>query len=787
MPMVARMALVALAVLAAAAPAPALAQTPRAERPAYAVGDRWIRTDGVYDLVRMEGQVYVFAAEGGREVRLSRDLGLLRVSRGDQLDWETSPALPIRWPLEVGRWGAAELHWRTHLLPGIPAGAHPAWTDPRTTGMTLRFTWKVDAYEDVETPAGRLPAFRVGVTISDTVESPMRSPTWYLTLWYAPAARQWVRAEGAGELAPLGFAVAALPDRIEPLRVVFAEPADGMRTAAASLPLAATAAGGGGVARLTVSVNGSEVATRGDPRAPLPELSLRAAVPLREGRNVILVTATDAAGRSRQEARTVHRDAPAAAPRPASPLQIAVATPGDQARVEQDRIALAAVISGGSGIRRVVVGLNGAEISRQDLPGPERSVAVNLPLALREGPNTVVITVTEADGSVRQEIRAVEYARAVPLAVHLRFPTEGVRVQQPSSVLAGEVVSGKGVAAVRVTLNGVEVHARRERTPARAVVLSVPLTLHEGVNALVVLAEEADGTVRQEVRTVIYERPAAPPPPAARPAPPPRERWAVVIGVGRYESPAIPRLDYATADAEAVYQVLVGPGGFKKEHVLLLSDRTERRPTLRNLRWAIGTFLARSARKDDTVLIYFAGHGAPEVDPRGLERDGLAKYLVPADADPDDLYATALPMDELANVFARIEAERVVVFLDACYSGAAGGRSFAARRTRAGSVDDLFLERLTRARGRAIITAARPAEVSLELAELGHGLFTYYLVQGLRGAADGNRDGMVTLQELYEYLDAEVSRRARAAGGNQHPVMKGELEGSLPLVRVRGR
>ena len=103
---------------------------------------------------------------------------------------------------------------------------------------------------------------------------------------------------------------------------------------------------------------------------------------------------------------------------------------------------------------------------------------------------------------------------------------------------------------------------------------------------------------------------------------------------------------------------------------------------------------------------------------------------------PDDLFATALPMDDLAGIFARIEAERVVAFLDTCYSGAAGGRTFATKRTRAGQPDEAFLERVTRARGRAIITASRPAEVSLELPELGHGLFTYYLLQGLQGAAD---------------------------------------------------
>jgi len=128
-----------------------------------------------------------------------------------------------------------------------------------------------------------------------------------------------------------------------------------------------------------------------------------------------------------------------------------------------------------------------------------------------------------------------------------------------------------------------------------------------------------------------------------------------------------------------------------------------------------------------------------------------------------------------------------VAFLDACYSGAAGGRTFAAKRTRAGTVDDQFLERLTRSKGRAIVTASRTSEVSIELPELGHGIFTYYLVNGLKGAADLNRDGIISLQELYEYVEQQVSTKSRAVGGNQHPVMKGELEGVLPLAKVGGK
>jgi len=98
--------------------------------------------------------------------------------------------------------------------------------------------------------------------------------------------------------------------------------------------------------------------------------------------------------------------------------------------------------------------------------------------------------------------------------------------------------------------------------------------------------------------------------------------------------------------------------------------------------------------------------------------------------------------------------------------------------------DDQFLERLTRSRGRVVITASGPNEVALESPDLGHGIFTYYLLEGLAGKADRNGDGLVTVSELYEYVEDQVDRKAREAGGRQRPLMKGEIEGTLPLSRT---
>jgi len=808
-----------LALVACAGPAgvtTSTGPTPRAERPTYTLGEKWIRNDGAYELIRIENDRYIFAAGPTYEVQLTKDLALARVARGEKY-MEFDPPARLDWPLEVGKWGTIPGTWRGN------------WN---IVGARVRFIWSVDAYEDVRIPAGTLKAFRISLKIEG----------WgfvrELRIWYAPGAKQLVRAEGQ-DLGLPSFRVVSLDRPLEAqLRVALEEPKDQARVSTESLVLTGKVAGDKGVARVTVTLNGQEVARQEAPGAPKPEVPLNVPFTLQEGKNILLVTAVDAEGATRQEARTLFYDKPAPSrpsvarppattapsrpggtppttatpspspaptpepptPRPAivppspsmppaalPPFQVTLTAPQDQARVEQESIALAGLVSGGKGVSRVIVTLNGVEVSRQDEKTAQRALPLNLPLKLQEGQNTLAVTATEADGRITQEVRTIHFEKRLPLTVAVRYPEDRARLSEEASVIAALVTSSKGVAKASVTLNGVEIHQQSERTPPKSLVVTAPVKFREGANTIVVSASEPDGTIRQELRTVIYDKPKEAAPTAGPPPPPPaRNRWAVVVGVGRYESPEIPRLRYTVPDAEAIYEILTGPAGFKPEHVFLLTDRTERKPTLRNVKWALGTFLARSAQKDDTVLIFFAGHGAPEVDQRGIERDGLAKYLIPSDADPDDLYSTALPMDELQTIFGRSEAERVVVFLDACYSGAAGGRTFASKRTRAMNLDDLFLERLTRAKGRAIITASRTTEVSIEMPELGHGLFTYYLVRGLQGAADLNRDGIVSLQELYEYVEQQVSQKARAVGGNQHPVMKGELEGVLPLVKVKG-
>jgi uncharacterized caspase-like protein len=251
-----------------------------------------------------------------------------------------------------------------------------------------------------------------------------------------------------------------------------------------------------------------------------------------------------------------------------------------------------------------------------------------------------------------------------------------------------------------------------------------------------------------------------------------RNLLAVVIGIDAYAH--VNRLKYASADARAFYRYLVEQSGVPADNVVLLINEEA---GLRQLRSALGTVLKRRAGAEDTVLIYFAGHGATESDADSPDGDGLEKYLLPVDANPDDLYATAIPMREIAHIFSRIRSDRLVFIADACYSGASGGRTLQKPGIRAG-ISDKFFERISSGRGRVIMTACNASEVSAESDALGHGIFTHYLLEGLKGSADVDRDGLISVDEVYAYVSAKVPS---ATGQDQHPVKKGDVEGQLFL------
>ncbi|HEY1502166.1 MAG TPA: caspase family protein [Acidobacteriaceae bacterium] len=264
--------------------------------------------------------------------------------------------------------------------------------------------------------------------------------------------------------------------------------------------------------------------------------------------------------------------------------------------------------------------------------------------------------------------------------------------------------------------------------------------------------------------------------PGAAPGGPP-QKWALVVGIGHFGDRAVPTLNYTTSDAKSFADELRDPtiGRFPPANVKVLTDD---QATTRNIKEQLN-WIARNAKPNDLVVIYVATHGSP----RSLDSAGGANYIVTYDTeigstetpDQDALYATALPMVELANAVAtRMKALRTAVILDTCYSGGAvtNESKLMGKGIANASPSSATLDRMSQGTGRIVIAAARSDEESLESDQLHHGYFTYYLLQAVKA-----NKGLTPMSQVFASVSQQVSDRvaadAKADGQTlgQHPVM----------------
>jgi hypothetical protein len=236
-------------------------------------------------------------------------------------------------------------------------------------------------------------------------------------------------------------------------------------------------------------------------------------------------------------------------------------------------------------------------------------------------------------------------------------------------------------------------------------------------------------------------------------------RVAVVVGIDEYES--WPSLGGARSDAQRMAEHLRGAGF---DEVLEIYDGDASR---RGILEVLGRDLSDRVDDQSLAFIYFAGHGQTETLPGGAKRG----YLVPADADLDDVFSTAISMETVRDLSNRMRAKHVMYAIDACYSGLALTRGIAMRR----DVPN-YLEMVTSRRAVQIVTAGSEGEKAVEVG--GQGLFTSYLLRGLRGEADLDGDGAVTASELGTWVRPQVTR----ASGNRQSPQFGTIDGSGDAV-----
>jgi len=250
-------------------------------------------------------------------------------------------------------------------------------------------------------------------------------------------------------------------------------------------------------------------------------------------------------------------------------------------------------------------------------------------------------------------------------------------------------------------------------------------------------------------------------------------RYALIVGVGEYTDSRIPKLSACPNDARQLYDVLTDPsvGMFPTENVTLLSDKNVTRNKVVD---ALDT-LSRKAGKEDLVVVFFSGHGA--VDEKGRS------YWVMHDSAIDRLRATALAETEITELLGEIRTARLVTLIDACYSAST------AKLGKSKSLLDLrkIYPKFT-GDGRVAITASKGDQLSVVISDKkhpgkGYSVFSWHLISAMKGLGDMDKDGVVTVNELWSYVKDRTETTARQQGGNQQPQLKGQV-GSKFLLTV---
>ncbi len=241
-----------------------------------------------------------------------------------------------------------------------------------------------------------------------------------------------------------------------------------------------------------------------------------------------------------------------------------------------------------------------------------------------------------------------------------------------------------------------------------------------------------------------------------------RSSWAVVVGVNEYSSPNIAPLSYAIADARAVADALPALG-FPSDQIQVLENETALKQNIERAILGLHTQM----RSGDRLLVFFAVHGQV-----AKNRGGEEGYLLPYDADPNNLPMTCLSMSNLALAGRSLQAKHILFVLDTCFSGHATSlpRSLPTEEMR---------DRVVQ-----IMTAGTSGQRAAE--ENGHGVFTREFLNGLRGGADPEGQGL-TAMKLTVYIQDQLNGR-RTPQIRQTPLLqKLDGEGEFYFLPPRER
>lgn len=239
---------------------------------------------------------------------------------------------------------------------------------------------------------------------------------------------------------------------------------------------------------------------------------------------------------------------------------------------------------------------------------------------------------------------------------------------------------------------------------------------------------------------------------------------AIIIGVSRYKN--FKSLKYTDDDAYRIYAFLKSPegGALKDNQITLLIDEDA---TQQNIMEKTKEVFSK-AQEEDVVLFYFSGHG-------------LKGSFLPYDYDKRNNDAKVLHSFILEHLN-QCKAKAKVVIADACHSGSMAD-NYSIKGIESETIAKSYYEAFqSTSGGTAIISSSKADETSIENNGFRQGIFSYFLVLGLKGAADLNNDKVITVHELFTYVKSNVEDYTYSL---QNPTIIGNFDKKMPLGVIR--
>lgn len=249
---------------------------------------------------------------------------------------------------------------------------------------------------------------------------------------------------------------------------------------------------------------------------------------------------------------------------------------------------------------------------------------------------------------------------------------------------------------------------------------------------------EVSGTLKSDVDEI---------PSIKAKAKPNKNAYAIVIGIEQYRQ-KLPKADFAMSDARLVSEYLSKMMGYPEENIVTLTNENA---TKSDFEKYFEKWLSNNAEKDSTVFVYYSGHGAPN------PKTGDA-YLVPYDGDPSFISETGYSLKRMYDALGKLPAKEIIVVLDSCFSGA-GGRSVLAKGARPLVMN--LQDNAVLSKNITILSASSGDQISSTYDEKGHGLFTYFMLKGIKNEDVVNPDGSIKMDDLFGYIKPQVERIAR--------------------------